>query len=177
MPAPSTPPSDEAAQSPDVDASRCASGDISVREASAEDLAAISVLYRDLHDGDEPADPAALDAARAALIAHPGVHILVGELDGEPASSCVLFVLPNLSRGARPFGLIENVVTRREARNRGFATAVLAHALAFAWEMGCYKVMLLTGRNDPAVHRIYRRAGFVAGVKTGYVAYPPGGVP
>ena len=54
---------------------------------------------------------------------------------------------------------------------------MLGHALAFAWEAGCYKVMLLTGRNDPAVHRLYRRAGFLPDVKAGYVAYPPDGPP
>ncbi len=86
-------------------------------------------------------------------------------------------MLPNLSRGARPFGLVENVVTRRDRRNRGYATALLGHALAFAWTAGCYKVMLLTGREDPAVHRLYRKVGFLPGVKAGYVAYPPGAPP
>jgi GNAT superfamily N-acetyltransferase len=148
-----------------------------VREASADDLEAVGSLYRDLHDGGELADPAALAAAGRALASYPGARLLVAEENGEPVSSCVLFVLPNLSRGARPFGLVENVVTRHDRRNRGFATAVLEHALKVAWEADCYKVMLLTGRTDPAVHRLYRRVGFVAGEKTGYVAYPADGPP
>jgi GNAT superfamily N-acetyltransferase len=148
-----------------------------VREASAFDLDAVYALYIDLHDEDEPIDPTVLAAAKQALSTHPGAHLFVAEADGVPVSSCVLFVLPNLSRGARPFGLVENVVTRRDSRNRGYATAVLDHALAFAWGTGCYKVMLLTGRKDPAVHRLYRRAGFLPGVKAGYVAYPPDGPP
>ncbi len=152
-------------------------GGVTVREASPAGLDAVYALYSDLHDSDEPTDPAALAAAREALSANPGAHLFVGEADGELVSSCVLFVLPNLSRGARPFGLVENVVTRRDRRNRGYATVVLGHALAFAWEVGCHKVMLLTGRSDPAVHRLYRRAGFLPGVKAGYVAYPPDGAP
>ncbi len=150
---------------------------VTVREAPPSGLDAVYALYRDLHDGDEPTDPTALAAARLALSANPGAHLFVAEADGELVSSCVLFVLPNLSRGARPFGLVENVVTRRDRRKRGFATAVLGHVLAFAWEEGCYKVMLLTGRSDPAVHRLYRRAGFLSGIKAGYVAYPPDGAP
>jgi len=150
---------------------------VTVREASEDDFVAVYALYRDLHDGDEPADPSALAAAREALAAKPSAHLFVAEADGEPVSSCVLFVLPNLSRGARPFGLVENVVTRRDSRNRGHATAVLGHALAVAWDASCYKVMLLTGRTDPAVHRLYRRAGFLPGVKAGYVAFPPTGPP
>ncbi|MEN6517964.1 MAG: GNAT family N-acetyltransferase [Methanospirillum sp.] len=149
---------------------------VTVREAPPSGLDAVYALYGDLHD-DEPTDPAALAAAREALSASPGAHLFVAEADGELVSSCVLFVLPNLSRGARPFGLVENVVTRRDRRNRGYATAVLGHALAFAWEEGCYKVMLLTGRSDPAVHVLYRRTGFLPGIKAGYVAYPPDGAP
>lgn len=146
---------------------------VTVREALSSDLPAIHALYRDLNDGDVPADPAARAAAERALAAHPGAHLFLADADGEPVSSCVLFVLPNLSRGARPFGLVENVVTRRDRRNRGYATALLGRVLAFAWEADCYKVMLLTGRADPGVHRLYAKAGFRAGVKTGYVAYPP----
>lgn len=134
-------------------------------------------LYRDLHDADEPADEGALAAVWAALLAHPGAHPFLAEVDGVPVSSCVLFVHPNLTRGARPYGLIESVVTRRDCRNRGYGTALLCHVLACAWDEGCYKVMLLTGRSDPAVHRLYRRAGFLPGVKAGYVAYPPDGAP
>jgi hypothetical protein len=92
----------------------------------------------------------------------------VAETHGDPVSSCVLFVLPNLSQGTRPFGLIENVVTWRDGRNRGRVTVLLDHALAPAWRAGCYKVLLFTGRSDPSVHR------FLRGIKTGYAAYTPG---
>ena len=34
--------------------------------------------------------------------------------------------------------------------------------------------MLLTGRRDPAVFRLYEKAGFFRDVKTGLVAYPSG---
>ena len=146
---------------------------VTVREASSSELDAVYALYRDLHDGDETADPAALAAAKRALAASPCSRLFVADAGGELVSSCVLFVLPNLSRGARPFGLLENVVTRRDCRNRGFGTALLRHALACAWAADCYKVMLLTGRTDPAVSRLYEKAGFLRGVKTGLVAYPP----
>jgi GNAT superfamily N-acetyltransferase len=148
-------------------------GVMRVREVSASDLDAVYALYSDLHDEDGPTDPTALAAAKQAFATHPGAHLFVAEADGEPVSSCVLFVLPNLSRGARPFGLVENVVTRRDCRNRGYATALLGHALTFAWAAGCYKVMLLTGRTDPAVFRLYEKAGFLRDVKTGLIAYPP----
>jgi hypothetical protein len=39
-----------------------------------------------------------------------------------------------------------------------------------AWSLGCYKVMLMTGRED--AHAFYEKAGFKAGVKTAFVARP-----
>ncbi len=147
---------------------------VTVREVVAGDLAAILVLSLDMHDVDEPADEGELAAAWAALLAQPAAHPFLAEVDGVPVSSCVLFVHPNLTRGARPYGLIESVVTRRDRRNCGYGTALLRHALAFAWDAGCYKVMLLTGRTDPAVFRLYEKAGFLRNIKTGLIAYPPG---
>jgi GNAT superfamily N-acetyltransferase len=88
-------------------------------------------------------------------------------------SSCTLTIIPNLTRGARPYGLIENVITDQGYRGRGFGTRLLRHALQVAWDRDCYKVMLLTGHKDEGVFRFYEGAGFRRGVKTGFIAYPP----
>ncbi|KUL01922.1 MAG: GCN5-related N-acetyltransferase [Methanoculleus marisnigri] len=123
-----------------------------VREAVREDLDAVLLLYTHMHDADEEADARALETAWEDILADPRTH---------------LFLL------ARPYGLIENVVTHREFRNRGFGTALLTHALKCAWKEHCYKVMLLTGRREAGVFRLYEKAGFVRGVKEGLIAYPP----
>jgi GNAT superfamily N-acetyltransferase len=81
-------------------------------------------------------------------------------------------IILNLTRGARPYGLIENVVTHPDWRRRGIGTRILKSSLELAWEQDCYKVMLLTGRKDEATLRFYQEAGFEAGVKTGFIAKP-----
>ncbi|MDD4567647.1 Acetyltransferase (GNAT) family protein [Methanoculleus chikugoensis] len=144
-----------------------------IREAVHGDLAAVLSLYAQMHDLDEEADDRALRTAWEDILADPRTRIFLLEDGGAAVSTCVLHILQNLTRGARPYGLIENVVTRREFRNRGFGTALLDHALECAWEENCYKVMLLTGRREPNVFRLYKKAGFVRGVKEGLVAYPP----
>lgn len=99
---------------------------------------------------------------------------MVAEADDRLISTCVLVIVPNLTRGARPYGLIENVVTHPSYRGRGIGTRLLQHALDSAWRRNCYKVMLLTGSRREETLRFYELAGFQRNVKTGFVAYPPG---
>ena len=51
--------------------------------------------------------------------------------------------------------------------------ALIAHALAQAWAAGCYKVVLTTSRQDPAVWAFYERCGFSASDKRAFVARRP----
>jgi GNAT superfamily N-acetyltransferase len=79
----------------------------------------------------------------------------------------------NLTRGLRPYGIIENVVTRRDSRRKGYGTTVLHKAIEIAREKGCYKVILLSGAKDEGTLRFYEQAGFVRGVKTGFIVKIP----
>jgi len=147
--------------------------DAHVREIRADELDALLELYKHLHAKDDPLPPREqVRKVWEAMLVSPMMNCFVIEEDGRLASSCVLTVIPNLTRGARPYGLIENVVTHADYRRQGLGKAVLRHALEAAWREGCYKVMLLTGRKDPGVHRFYQGAGFEGGEKTGYIARP-----
>lgn len=138
-----------------------------------EELPALLALYRHLHDADLASPGAQVEAAVwAEICANPRISCLGGFVAGELVASCVLTILPNLTRGCRPYALIENVVTHADYRGRGYGQAVLAEAKALAWAAGCYKAMLLTSRRDPAVRRFYEAAGFDAQEKQGFVARP-----
>jgi GNAT superfamily N-acetyltransferase len=96
---------------------------------------------------------------------------IVAEDEGQVLATCVLAIIPNLTRGAQPFGLIENVVTASALRGQGIGHTLLQAALAFAWQERCYKVMLLTGR--PEAVPFYERVGFQKNIKIGLIAKPP----
>ena len=138
-----------------------------VREAGEGDLPGLLELYLSLHESQVPEREAVLPAWQK-IQADPDHHLLLLEDQDRPASSCVCVIVPNLTRGGRPYALIENVVTRESCRGRGMATACLRRAVALAREAGCYKVMLLTGSKDPATLAFYRRAGFQDGEKTAF---------
>lgn len=92
-------------------------------------------------------------------------------------SSCTLSVIPNLTRGCRPYGVIENVVTHSDYRRRGYASSILKHALNYAWNKGCYKVMLLTGRKNEGIYKFYESAGFDRYAKQAFLAKPQNSEP
>ena len=147
--------------------------DTLIRHTEPNELPALLALYEHLHAADEPLpDAATMQRVWDDICRDPKLYCLVAEVDGEFVASCILAIIPNLTRGARPYGLIKNVVTHADYRRQGIGTALLRHALDVAWAHNCYKVMLLTGRKDEGVFHFYEKAGFQRDVKTGFSAYP-----
>jgi ribosomal protein S18 acetylase RimI-like enzyme len=144
--------------------------DITIRDVREEELAQLLELYRHLHADDSPlpAEDRLLELWKS-ICHNDNLIYLAAEVDGRLVSSCTLAIVPNLTRGARPYAVVENVVTHREYRCRGLGTAVLRAAVERARGRGCYKVMLLTGSKQESTLRFYERAGFRRGVKTGFL--------
>lgn len=140
---------------------------LEIRMAGSGDLPGILDLYQHLHADDDRPSRGSAKRALASLQALPGSGVLIGSDEEGIRSSCTLIVIPNLTRGGRPYALIENVVTHVAARGRGYGKAVLAAAVERAWGENCYKVMLMTGSQDVATLSFYRSAGFEQ-TKTGF---------
>ncbi len=102
------------------------------------------------------------------MLAQPGLVVLLAEQDGRAVGTCMLMVVPNLTAGARPWAVIENVVTDAAHRCQGIGQAVLAEAVRRAWAAGCYKAMLATGSRQDSTMRFYERAGFRRDTKTAF---------
>ena len=147
--------------------------EIQFRSIRTNELSSLLDLYKYLHS-DVPPLPAEelLNQVWDSFLTDPKIHCVVGDVEGRLTASCTLVVIPNLTRGARPYGLIENVVTHPECRKKGIGSSLLRHTLQLAWEKQCYKVMLLTGRQEEETLRFYEKAGFKRGVKTGFIAKP-----
>lgn len=102
------------------------------------------------------------------IINDPTQKIFVVEDGDQLVASCTLIIVKNLTRGGKPYALIENVVTHGDHRHKGFGKAVLEKAIDTAKKEGCYKIMLLTGRKDEGVMSFYEKAGFDRDLKTGF---------
>ena len=84
-------------------------------------------------------------------------------------ATCTAAIVPNLTRGARPYAVIENVWTHPSSRRLGLGSKVLQELLTRCWGHGCYKVMLLSGAHRDAAHQFYDRNGFDKGSKQGFI--------
>lgn len=142
-----------------------------IREAVKPDLDGLQELYLHLHETEKLPETPELISLWDEIIADENYHILVGEEDGKIVSSVTLVVIKNLTRGMRPYALIENVVTHRDYRKRGFATALMQKAVEIARNSGCYKVMLLTGAKDENTLRFYEKCGFNSRDKTAFIRW------
>lgn len=141
-----------------------------VRLIHYDELEKLLKLYKQLH----PLDPdvkenESLKALWDEICHDPNLHYLVIEKDGEIISSCTLAIIKNITRNLRPYGLIENVITDSNYKNKGFGTKVLHKAIEIAKENNCYKIMLLTGSKSEETLRFYENAGFLKGIKTGFI--------
>ncbi len=144
-----------------------------IREAVAADLHPLLDLMRHLHPEDPVLDPDRARKLWASIIQHRSPLVFLAEEAGSVAASCTLAIIPNLTRGGRPFGIIENVVTHPAHRRRGLGRRVLAFAMDRAWDENCYKIMLATGSTREGTLRFYETCGFTRGGKTCFEARRP----
>jgi predicted GNAT family N-acyltransferase len=142
------------------------------RAARASDFEDVMRLYRQLH----PDDPAVHDGSDAAvfdqILQASALHLFVLEVNGSVVATTYLNVIPNITRSASPYAVIENVVVEESFRGTGLGKEIMSATLDVAWGVSCYKAMLMTSSSKPATHAFYKACGFSAEVKTAYVARP-----
>jgi GNAT superfamily N-acetyltransferase len=142
---------------------------VAIRDLGAGDVGALLALYQHLNAVDAPPP----EEAVRAVFAFPGLRHF-GLFAGDALiASCNLAVIPNLTRGGRSYGVIENVVTHAGHRGQSHGQAIIWHAIEQAWAGGCYKVVLTTSRKDPAVWAFYERCGFDGADKRAFVIRRP----
>ena len=142
-----------------------------IREASNNDLKEILELYLNLHEKEVPHESEQLHNTWEKMMNDKDHHLIVCEVDGKIVSSCVCVIIPNLTRNVRPYAFIENVVTHKDYRKKGYATDCLNYAKKVAQESNCYKMMLLTGSKEEKTLAFYENAGYNSSDKTAFIQW------
>ena len=106
-----------------------------------------------------------------AILSDKNHHIIVADENGMIVSTCVCVIIPNLTRGQRPFALVENVVTHPDFRGKGLATACLDFAKDIAIRENCTRLMLMTGSKEKSTLDFYEKAGYDPNNKKAFVQW------
>ena len=141
-----------------------------VREIDCNELTELLELYLHLHENTVPDTTEILNNAWNTIVQDKNHHIIVNEVNGKIVSSCVCVIIPNLTRDVRPYAFIENVVTHKDYRGKGYATQCLNYAKEIAIK-NCYKMMLLTGSKDDKTLSFYNNAGYNSADKTAFIQW------
>lgn len=144
---------------------------VTVREAKEGDLQEILELYLYLHETSIPEETEHLKSTWQQILEDKNHHLIVYEQEGRIVSSCVCVIIPNLTRGVRPYAFVENVVTHGDHRGKGYASRCLDYARQIARENNCYKMMLLTGSKKENTLRFYENAGYNSSDKTAFIQW------
>ncbi len=142
-----------------------------VREICENELNELLELYLYLHEKSVPEMTEYLKHTWETIIHDGNHHIIVNEIDKKIVSSCVCVIIPNLTRDIRPYAFIENVVTHKDYRSKGYATECLDYAKEISVKANCYKMMLLTGSKEETTLKFYNNAGYNSTDKTAFIQW------
>lgn len=142
---------------------------MTVRRIKRTDLENLLLLYEHLHERDIITPKETREKILDKIIDSDCFVYFVIEIDNVLVCSCNLTIIPNLTRGGKSIGLIENVVTHLDYRNKGLGKLIMNTAVEFAKKQNCYKVMLLSDSKRTEAHKFYESLGFNSDSKIGFV--------
>ncbi len=141
---------------------------VNLRALHSGDAAAALTLYNELTFGPKTAQSTAFKA----VIDHPGTTVFGAFVGDHLVAMLTLHLLPNVTWDARPYALIENVITTSAYRKRGIGKRVMRFAIDHAWTQNAFKIMLMTGKKRDA-EGFYAAVGFSQEDKTAMVLRRP----
>jgi len=130
---------------------------ITIRDARAGDAEVIAELIRLLAAEWDETSEVTTDYVRAYLD-RENVGALLAELDGGVVGLLTYSLYPGLFH-AGPWGLLDELIVRPEARRRGVADALVSEAVRRFEAAGCKEVSVSTQLDNEPAKALYRKHG------------------
>ncbi|MFI6563970.1 GNAT family N-acetyltransferase [Streptomyces sp. NPDC050534] len=140
-------------------------GDLEIRPATADDVAAIVAMLADDPLGaqrESPDDLTPYLTALQRLTSDPNQHLVVAVREGRVVGTLQLTVVPGLSRRGATRSIIEAVRIHADERGSGLGTRLIEWAIDESRRQGCQLVQLTSDSSRTDAHRFYERLGFTA---------------
>ena len=135
--------------------------EISIVEATENDLISVLDLYRNVLDKGKPI----LTIERANFIykkmnQYPDYHLYIAKYNDEIIGSFALLIMDNLAHFGSPSAIVEDVVVSENHQNKGVGKIMMEFAMEKAKSKGCYKMVLSSNVKRENAHRFYENLGF-----------------
>ncbi len=144
-----------------------------VRKLVRSDLQELLALYAYLHATDEPLPcRKQVEAVWDQIMNDSNQLYFGGFVDNRLVSACNASVIPNLTRGAQPYAVVENVVTHASHRRQGIGSQVMRRLLDERAHRRCYKIMLMSSVDREGAHHFYELLGFDKTSKQAFILKP-----
>lgn len=140
---------------------------IEYRMADKNDLSQIMELYKQLLPDEEQISKNEAEKIWDQMD-HNNIKYFVAAENNRIVSACYLAIIPNLTRGGRSNGFIENVITHEDYRKKGIGKNVINQAIEYGKRHGCYKIVLLSSYTRKESHAFYESCGFDGNTKRGF---------
>lgn len=142
---------------------------LSIRVARPEELPSVRSARLRAYEPYESVEPTTWPDLRASILStsdqHPGVTVLVAEIDGQLAGSVVLYPSQQDAYdgrvGALPYPEIRMLAVSGPYRKRGIGEALVSACVERAKAAGERAIGLHTGSFMESALRLYARMGFV----------------
>ncbi|MEV5987297.1 GNAT family N-acetyltransferase [Streptomyces sp. NPDC052051] len=140
-------------------------GDLEIRRAVADDVAAIVAMLADDPLGaqrESPDDLAPYLSALERLSSDPNQHLMVAVREGRIVGTLQLTIIPGLSRKGATRSIIEGVRIHADERGNGLGARLIEWAVDESRRQNCQLVQLTSDTTRTDAHRFYERLGFEA---------------
>ena len=134
---------------------------LQVRQATAADLPSVLALYaQPAMDKGKVLTIAQAEQLLAQFSHYPNYRLFVACKDDAVVGTFALLVMHNLAHQGTPSAIVEDVVVSESHQSQGIGRDMMHHAMAFAREAGCYKLVLSSNQKRERAHAFYESLGF-----------------
>ncbi|MGL1892701.1 MAG: GNAT family N-acetyltransferase [Spirochaetaceae bacterium] len=139
-----------------------------IREAKLEDLEDVLKLYQQLFPAEDYSSAETFSNTWLEIIKDDKITCYLTYEGNIAVATCIITIIPNLTRNQKSYAVIENVITHSDYRYKGYGKAIMEKATNYAIENNCYKVMLLSSSKRVEAHKFYEKIGYDGDSKKGF---------
>lgn len=131
-----------------------------IKVADKNDLNDVLFLYKFLFPQEDYSESELFEAKWEEIINDNKIKCLILYSNDIAVATCIITIILNLTRGLKYYSVIENVVTHKDHRNKGYGRKIMEEAVKISIKNNCYKVMLMSNHKRIEAHKFYEKIGF-----------------